>query len=96
MWTAFEFGRLPPRCRHNAALCPEAGRRAGGEAPVNWKRLTVLDSLGLDGVVTMTTVTTGTTIPVFLDILQTTLLPVLREHKCGAILVMDNRSAYRN
>ena len=43
------------------------GERACGEAPARWKRLTVLGALGLDGVVTMTTVTTGTTIPVFLE-----------------------------
>ena len=61
-----------------------------------WKRLTVLGALGLDGVVTMTTVTTGTTIPVFVDFLQTSLLPVLREQKPDAILVMDNLSARKN
>jgi transposase len=72
------------------------GERACGEAPVNWKRLTVLGVLGLDGVVAMTTVTTGTTIPVFLDFLQATVLPVLREHKPDAILVMDNLSAHKN
>jgi hypothetical protein len=58
------------------------GERACGEAPVRWKRLTVL---GLDGVVTMTTVTTGTTIPVFIDFLQTSVLPVLRDQKPDAI-----------
>ncbi|HKP12053.1 MAG TPA: IS630 family transposase [Blastocatellia bacterium] len=72
------------------------GERACGEAPVNWKRLTVLGALGLDGVVTMTTVTTGTTIPVFLGFLQTTLLPVLREQKPDAVVVMDNLSAHKN
>lgn len=72
------------------------GQRACGEAPVNWKRLTVLGALDLDGVVAMTTVTTGTTIPVVLDFLQTTLLPVLRERKPDAILVMDNLSAHKN
>ncbi len=70
------------------------GERACGEAPVTWKRLTVLGAL--DGVVTMTTVTTGTTIPVFVDFLQTSLLPVLREQKPDAILVMDNLSAHKN
>ena len=69
------------------------GERACGEAPVNWKRLIVLGALGLDGVVTMTT---GTTIPVFVDFLQTSLLPVLREQKPDAILVMDNLSAHKN
>ena len=72
------------------------GERACGEAPARWKRLTVLGALGLDGVVTMMTVTTGTTIPVFLGFLQTTLLPVLREQKPDAILVMDNLSAHKN
>jgi transposase len=72
------------------------GERACGEAPVNWKRLTVLGALGLDGVVTMTTVTTGTTIPVFVDFLQTSLLPVLREQKPDAVVVMDNLSAHKN
>src|SRR5687767_12260130 len=72
------------------------GERACGEAPVNWKRLTILGALSCDGVVTMTTVTTGTTIPVFVEFLQTSLLPVLREHKPDAILVMDNLSAHKN
>jgi transposase len=72
------------------------GERACGEAPANWKRLTVLGALSLDGVTAMTTVTTGTTIPVFLDFLQTSVLPVLREHKPDAILVMDNLSAHKN
>ena len=72
------------------------GERACGEAPVNWKRLTVLGALSLDGVTAMTTVTTGTTIPVFLDFLQTSVLPVVREHKPDAILVMDNLSAHKN
>ncbi len=72
------------------------GERAVGHAPVNWKRLTVLGALGLDGVVTMTTVTTGTTIPVFVEFLQTNVLPVLREQKPDAIVVMDNLSAHKN
>ena len=72
------------------------GERACGDAPVTWKRLTVLGALGLDGVVAATTVTTGTTSPVFLDFLQATVLPVLRERKPDAILVMDNLSAHKN
>ena len=72
------------------------GKRASGAAPANWKCLTVLGALGRDGVVAMTTVATGTTIPVFLDFLQATLLPVLRERKPDAILVMDNLSAHKN
>jgi len=72
------------------------GERACGTAPATWKRLTVLGALSLDGVVTMTTVTTGTTIAVFVEFLQTRLLPVLREHKPDAIVVMDNLSAHKN
>ncbi len=58
-----------------------------------------MGALDLGGVAAMTTVTTGTTIPVFLDFLQTTVLPVLpvlRERKPDAILVMDNLSAHKN
>ena len=89
-----ESGILTNMTRRSARA--PIGERACGEAPVRWKRLTVLGALGLDGVVTMTAVTTGTTIPVFVDFLQTSLLPVLREQKPDAILVMDNLSAHKN
>lgn len=89
-----ESGILTNRTRRYARA--PIGARACGEAPVNWKRLTVLGALSLDGVVRMTTVTTGTTIPVFVDFLRTTLLPVLGEQKPDAILVMDNLSAHKN
>jgi transposase len=86
-----ESGILTNMTRRSARA--PVGERAVGHAPVNWKRLTVL---GPDGVVTMTTVTTGTTIPVFVDFLQTSVLPVLREQKPDAIVVMDNLSAHKN
>jgi hypothetical protein len=89
-----ESGILTNMTRRSARA--PIGERACGAAPVTWKRLTVLGALGLDGVVTMTTVTTGTTIPVFVDFLQTSLLPVLREQKPDAIVVMDNLSAHKN
>src|SRR3712207_6117859 len=72
------------------------GERACGDALVNWKRLTVLGALRLDAMVKITTVTTGTTIPVFGDFLQTTVLPMLREQKPDAIVVMDTLSAHKN
>jgi len=72
------------------------GERACGTAPANWKRLTVLGAVSLNGVVTMTTVTTGTTIPAFVEFLQTSLLPVLREQQPDALVVMDNLSAHKN
>ena len=89
-----ESGILTNMTRRSARA--PIGERACGEAPVRWKRLTVLGALGLDGVVTMTTVTTGTTIPVFVYFLQTSVLPVLREQKPDAIVVMDNLSAHKN
>ena len=89
-----ESGILTTMTRRSARA--PIGERACGEAPVRWKRLTVLGALSLDGVVTMTTVTTGTTIPVVIDFLQTTVLPVLGEQKPNAILVMDNLSAHKN
>src|SRR3954454_21811947 len=74
----------------------EIGERAYGFAPVNWKRLTVLGALSLSGIVEVKTVPTGTTIPVFLDFLKTDLLPVLRDQKPDAIVVMDNLSAHKH
>src|SRR3954454_19638529 len=74
----------------------EIGERAYGFAAVNWKRLTVLGALSSTGIVEVKTVPTGTKIPVFLDFLKTDLLPVLRDQKPDAILVMDNLSAHKN
>ena len=42
------------------------------------------------------TVQGGTTTPVFVDFLKTTLLPTLCEHKPDAILVMDTLSAHKS
>ncbi len=72
------------------------GQRAVGEAPANWKRLTVLGALGRDGVIAVKTVETGTTVPVFVDFLKTDVLPTLRQHQPDAILIMDNLSAHKN
>src|SRR3954447_4083511 len=72
------------------------GERACGFAPVTWKRLTVLGALSLTGIVEVKTVPSGTTIPVFLDFLKTDLLPVLRDQKPDAILVMDDLSAHKH
>jgi hypothetical protein len=62
-----ESGILTTMTRRTARA--PIGERVCGGAPVNWQRLTVLGALGLNGVVTMTTVTTGTTIPIFVDFL---------------------------
>lgn len=72
------------------------GERAYGSAPRNWQRLTVLGAVSCDGVAGVMSVPSGTTTGVFLDFLNTTLLPVLREQKPDAILVMDNLSAHKS
>jgi transposase len=72
------------------------GERAYGSAPRNWKRLTVLGAISCDGVAGVMTVPSGTTTEVFVDFLNTMLLPVLREQKPDAILVMDNLSAHKS
>lgn len=72
------------------------GERAYGSAPRNWKRLTLLGAVSCGGVEGVMTVQGGTTTPVFVDFLKTTLLPTLREHKPDAILVMDNLSAHKS
>lgn len=72
------------------------GERAYGSAPRNWKRLTVLGAVSCDGVAGVMTVPSGTTTEVFVDFLNTRLLPVLREQKPDAILVMDNLSAHKS
>ena len=72
------------------------GERAYGSAPRNWKHLTVLGAISCDGVAGVMTVPSGTTTEVFVDFLNTMLLPVLREQKPDAILVMDNLSAHKS
>ncbi len=72
------------------------GVRAVGAAPATWKRLPLLGALSLDGLAGIMTVPSGTTAVVFVDVLKTTVLPLLCEHKPDAILVMDNLSAHKN
>src|SRR3954465_14008843 len=73
----------------------EIGERACGFAPVTWKRLTVLGALSRTGSGEGKTRRTGTTSPGFLDFLKTDLLPVLRDQKPDAILVMDDLPAHK-
>ena len=72
------------------------GERAYGSAPRNWKRLTLLGAVSCGGGEGVMTVQGGTTTPVFVDFVKTTLVPTLREHKPDAILVMDNLSAHKS
>jgi transposase len=89
-----ETAVLTNMTRHSARA--PVGERAYGSAPRNWKRLTVLGAVSCDGVAGVMTVLSGTTTEVFVDFLNTTLLPVLREKKPNAILVMDNLSAHKS
>lgn len=72
-----------------------AGERAFGSAPFAWKRVTILGALGLEGVVAAMTIAAGTTKAVFLAYLRDVLLPVLKQRKPKAILIMDNLSAHK-
>ena len=68
------------------------GERAYAKVPFgNWKRLSVLSAIGLEGVLATMSVeaaTDGDSFAAYLD--QVLLLPVLRERKPDAVLVMDN------
>jgi transposase len=57
--------------------------------------LTILGALGLEGVVAAMTIAAGTTTAVFRAYLRDVLLPVLKQRKPNAILVMDNLSAHK-
>ena len=67
------------------------GERAFAKVPFgNWKRLSVLSALGLEGVLATMSVEDATDGAIFAAYLEQVLLPVLREHKPDAVLVMDN------
>jgi transposase len=56
----------------------------------NWKRLSVLSALGIEGVLATMSVEAATDGDTFAAYLEQVLLPVLRQHKPDAVLVMDN------
>jgi transposase len=67
------------------------GQRAYAKVPFgNWKRLSVLSALGLEGVLATMSIKDATDGDTFAAYLEQVLLPVLREHKPDAVLVMDN------
>jgi transposase len=67
------------------------GQRATAKVPFgNWKRLSVLSALGIEGVLATMSVEDATDGAIFAAYLEQVLLPVLREHKPDAVLVMDN------
>jgi len=67
------------------------GQRAYAKVPFgNWKRLSVLSALGIEGVLATMSIKDATDGDTFAAYLEQVLLPVLREHKPDAVLVMDN------
>ena len=67
------------------------GQRATAKVPFGtWKRLSVLSALGLEGVLATMSVEDATDGAILAAYLEQVLLPVLREHKPDAVLVMDN------
>jgi transposase len=72
------------------------GLRAPAKVPFgNWKRLSVLGAISLDGMVAAMSVEAATDSAVFVAYLDEVLLPKLRQDKPDAVLVMDNLRAYK-
>ena len=71
------------------------GQRAHGKVPFGqWRRLTVLGALSLEGVVASMSQVVATSTAVFLTFIEQALVPALR-HRPGAIVVMDNLPAHK-
>ena len=67
------------------------GQRATAKVPFgHWTRLSVLSALGIEGVLATMSVEAATDGDTFAASLEQGLLPVLRQHKPDAVLVMDN------
>jgi transposase len=67
------------------------GQRACAKVPFgHWKRLSVLSALGPEGFLATMSVEAATDGATFAACLEQVLLPVLRERKPDAVLVMDN------
>jgi transposase len=72
------------------------GLRAPAKVPFgNWKRLSVLGAISLDGMVAAMSVAAATDSAVFATYLDEVLLPTLRQDKPDAVLVMDNLRAHK-
>src|ERR1700760_4621161 len=82
-------GVLPRRARRYGRS--PRGERAFAKVPFgNWKRLSVLSALGIEGILATMSVEAATDGDTFAAYLEQVLLPVLRERKPDAVLVMDN------
>ena len=73
------------------------GQRAYAKVPFgNWKRLSVLSALGIEGVLATMSIKDATDGDTFAAYLEQVLLPVLRERKPDAVLVMDNLRPHKS
>jgi transposase len=67
------------------------GQRAYAKVPfANWKRLSVLGALGIEGFLATMSIEDATGGATFAAYLEQVLLPVLHQRKPDAVLVMDN------
>ena len=67
------------------------GQRASAKVPFgHWKRLSVLSALGIEGFLASMSIDDATDGDTFAAYLEQVLLPVLRQRKPDAVLVMDN------
>jgi transposase len=73
------------------------GQRATAKVPFGtWKRLSVLSALDSEGVLATMSVEDATDGDIFAAYLEQVLLPVLRERKPDAVLVMDNLRPHKS
>jgi transposase len=72
------------------------GQRARAKVPFgHWKRLSVLGAIGRDGFMATMSINAATDGATFAAYLEQVLLPVLRQRKPDAVLVMDNLRAHK-
>jgi len=72
------------------------GERACGSVPFKqWKRLSVIGALGIDGMVAAVGVEAGISGASFAAFLEQVLLPELHERKPDAVLVLDNLRSHK-
>ena len=72
------------------------GQRASAKVPFgNWKRLSVLSALGIEGFLATMSAETATDGDTFVAYLEQVLWPTLRQRKPDAVLVMDNLRAHK-
>lgn len=72
------------------------GQRACASVPFGkWKRLSLLGAISMDGFMAMMSIEAATDSAIFAAYLDQVLLPVLRQRKPDAVLVMDNLRAHK-